>query len=91
MIFLRPMFLPKKQTNEIDFTTMKPQVDFFCSFFEGNLRHQKGISKLTDLYLHTCHSKKFSHNFCCLEEMSVINMSKEQQQPSPFFACIQDN
>ena len=40
----------KKQTNEFYFSTMKPQVDLFLFIFGGNWRHQKDISKLTDLY-----------------------------------------
>ena len=39
----------KNRTNEFDFTTMIPQVDLFSSVFGRNLRHQKYISKLTDL------------------------------------------
>ena len=42
----------KKRTNEFYFTTMKPQVDLFSFVFGGNWRHQKDISKLTDLYQH---------------------------------------
>ena len=41
----------KKRKNEIDFTTitMIPQVDLFSFVFGRNRRHQKTISKLTDL------------------------------------------
>ena len=40
----------KKQTNKFDFTTMIPQVDLFLFVFSGrNWRHQKDISKKTDL------------------------------------------
>ena len=41
----------KKQTIRFNFTTMVPQVELFCSFFWENWRHQKDISKLTDLYI----------------------------------------
>ena len=41
---------PKKQTKKIDFTTMAPQVELFLFVFWENCRHQKDISKLTDLY-----------------------------------------
>ena len=39
----------RKRKNEIDFTTMIPQVDLFSFVFGRNRRHQKTISKLTDL------------------------------------------
>ena len=43
-------FKPKeKGMKKFYFTTMKPQVDFFPLLFGGNWRHQKDISKLTDL------------------------------------------
>ena len=42
---------PKKQTKQLDFTTMVPQVELFLFIFWENWRHQKDISKLTDLYL----------------------------------------
>ena len=41
---------PKKQTKKFDFTTMVPQVELFSFVFWENWRHQKDISKLTDLY-----------------------------------------
>ena len=41
-----------KRTKKFDFTTKVPQVELFFSFvFWENWRHQKDISKLTDLYL----------------------------------------
>ena len=35
---------------KFDFTTMVPQVELFSFVFWENWRHQKDISKLTDLY-----------------------------------------
>ena len=44
--FFKPTFPPKnEQTN-----SMLLLWDLFCLFFGGNWRHQKYISKLTDLY-----------------------------------------
>ena len=40
---------PKKQTKKIDFTTMVPHVKLFLFIFWENWKHQKDISKLTDL------------------------------------------
>ena len=40
---------PKKRTKIFDFTTMVPQVEFFSFVFWENRRHQKDISKSTDL------------------------------------------
>ena len=42
---------PKKKMKKNDFTTMVPQVELFSFIFWENWRHQKDISKLTDLYL----------------------------------------
>ena len=39
----------KKQTKKFDFITMVPKVKFISFIFWENLRHQKDISKLTDL------------------------------------------
>ena len=40
---------PKKRMKKFNFTTMVPQVDLFSFMFWENRRHQKDISKLTDL------------------------------------------
>ena len=40
---------PNKQTKKIDFTAKVPQVELFLFGFGENWRHQKDISKLTDL------------------------------------------
>ena len=41
-----------QKTNEkFDFTTMVPQVELFSFVLWENVRKQKDISKLTDLYL----------------------------------------
>ena len=40
---------PKKWTKKFDFTTMYLRLTCFRSFFGRNQRHQKDISKLTDL------------------------------------------
>ena len=40
---------PKKRTKKFNFTTMVPQVELFSFVFWENWRHQKDISKLTDL------------------------------------------
>ena len=40
---------PPQITNIFDFTTMVPQIDLFSFVFWENWRHQKYISKLTDL------------------------------------------
>ena len=40
---------PKKRTKKFDLTTMIPQVELFSFVFWKNWRHQKYISKLTDL------------------------------------------
>ena len=40
---------PKKRTKKFDFTTMVPQVELFSFVFRENWKHQKDISKLTDL------------------------------------------
>ena len=40
---------PKKRTKKFDFTTKVPQVELFSFIFWENWRHQKDISKLTDL------------------------------------------
>ena len=41
---------PKKLTKKLNFTTTVPQVKLFLFVFLENWRHQKDISKLTDLY-----------------------------------------
>ena len=41
---------PQKRRKTFDFTTMVPQVELFSFVFWENWRHQKDISKLTDLY-----------------------------------------
>ena len=49
-LFFQADVSSKKRTNEFDFTTMIPQGDLFSfGFFGRNWRHQKDISKLTDL------------------------------------------
>ena len=40
---------PKKQKKKFDFTATVPQVELFSFVLMGNWRHQKDISKLTDL------------------------------------------
>ena len=40
---------PKNEQKKINFTTMVPQVELFSFVFWENWRHQKDISKLTDL------------------------------------------
>ena len=47
--FLMSSISSKKRMKEFNFTTMIPQVTCFCLFFGGNRRHQKTISKLSDL------------------------------------------
>ena len=47
--FLVSSISSKKRTKEFDFTSMIPPVDLFSFFFGGNRRHQKAISKLSDL------------------------------------------
>ena len=39
--FFKPMFLPKKRTNEFYFTTMKPQVDLFSFVFLEEIEDTK--------------------------------------------------
>ena len=39
----------KKQTKQFDLTTMVPQVELFSFAIWKNSRHQKDISKFTDL------------------------------------------
>jgi hypothetical protein len=41
---------PKKRRKKLNFTTMVPQVKLFLFVFLENWRHQKDISKLTDLW-----------------------------------------
>ena len=48
MIFSSWPFL-QKINDKFDFTTMIPQVDLFSFVFWRKLKHQKGISRLTDL------------------------------------------
>ena len=43
---------PKKQMKKFNFTTMVPQIELFSFVFWENWRHQKDISKLTDLLWH---------------------------------------
>ena len=40
---------PKKRTKKFNSTTMEPQVELFLFVFCENCRHQKDISKLTDI------------------------------------------
>ena len=40
---------PKERTIKFDFTTMIPQVELFSFVFWKKGKHQKDISKLTDL------------------------------------------
>ena len=47
---LMSLLSSKKRTKEFNFTTMIPQIDLFSFVFGGNRRHQKTISKLSDLY-----------------------------------------
>ena len=42
---------PKNQQKKFDFTIMVPQVELFSFVLWENVRKQKDISKLTDLYL----------------------------------------
>ena len=51
MSFLVSSILPKNEQRKIDFITMVPQVELFLFVFWDNWRHQKGISKITDLYM----------------------------------------
>jgi hypothetical protein len=41
----------QKQTKKFNFTTMVPQGELFSFILWENWRHQKDISKLTDLYI----------------------------------------
>ena len=43
--------LPNNERKKFNLSTMVPQVELFSFVFRKNLRHQKDISKLTDLYL----------------------------------------
>ena len=48
---------------EFYFTTMKPQVNLFWFIFVGNLRHQKDISKLSDLQYAHLRKEEVLHQF----------------------------
>ena len=48
--FFRAVVSSKKRMKEFYFTAMKPQVDLYLFVFGRNWRHQKNITKLTDLY-----------------------------------------
>ena len=47
---LVPCILPKNKQKSSTYSTMIPQADFFSFVFRKNWRHQKVLSKLTDLY-----------------------------------------
>ena len=47
----------KKRPKKINLSTMLPQVEFFSFVFWKNWRHQKDISRLTDLYKDTKESR----------------------------------
>ena len=51
----------QKRTKIFKFTTMVPQIELFSFVFCVNWRHQKDISKLTDLY-------KQPENFCWIRK-----------------------
>ena len=51
---------------KIDFTAMAPQVELFSFVFWENWRHQKVISKLTDLYRMRCFDGNYSTHISCV-------------------------
>ena len=50
MVFCCLRFPPKNEQKQVDLRHHSSKVEFFHSYFGGNQRHQKPLSKLSDLY-----------------------------------------
>ena len=61
--FFKLTFLPKNEQTNSTLLLWYLRSTCFCSYFGGNWRHQKDISKLIDLSWHTFCDNNWKHDF----------------------------
>ena len=77
-----PQFSQKNERKKFDFATVISQVDLFLFIFWEKLKHQKDISKLTDLSLSM--GKLFIANLLSSSRFIDTNVTINPKRPGLF-------